>query len=568
MSSLPKKVYFTFLIVLLCAICQAQPNNNWWKHTSIYQIYPRSYMDTNGDGIGDLKGIIQQLDYIKDLGFETIWISPFYQSPQADFGYDISDYLHCDKDYGEDSDMLLLIEEVHRRDMKIVFDMVLNHTSIDHHWFQTSKQDRKNDKSDWYIWHSSKNNKPPNNWLNVFNKKTWHYVAERDQYYYTAFLDFQPDLNWRNPEVKEAMFDIVRYWLEKGVDGFRLDIFNCILEDENLQDNPFTPNPLPDKHATRAKFQKKVNNIDHPDNITLAKELRSVVDEFPNRFLIGEALGSLESTKKLLGDERNGLHTVFQFDMIFFDFKARFFRQMMLTFEEELPAPLAPTIVFGNHDMYRYMRRINNDLNKAKLLALFQMTARGIPVVYYGEEIGMTNTPIPKGKALDPISGVFNNIPQWLRNMLPVPVNRDVARTPMQWNVEENAGFTTPNTKPWLPVEDYETRNVAQALTNDNSLLNVYSNLLNLRKNTKAFQSGSLTIVPPKELPNNILAYQRQLGNEHYWVVLNYNNKPKRFTINTPKQLQTIYTISNNDTVNKQAINISALGGMILKAID
>ncbi len=550
---------YTFLL-LSSSLCMAQAEE-WWKNTNIYQIYPRSYMDTNGDGIGDLNGIIQQLDYIKELGFETIWISPFYESPQGDFGYDISDYLQCDKDYGNNKDIEQLINAVHERDMKIVFDMVLNHTSEEHEWFELSKQSRNNDKSDWYIWRDAKGKKPPNNWINVFNKKAWHYVPERDQYYYTAFLDFQPDLNWRNPEVKEAMFDIVRYWLSKGVDGFRLDIFNCILEEKDLKNNPFTLNPLPARDGMRANFQEKTNNIDHGDNITLAKELRAVIDEFPDKFLIGEAIGSLESTKKLLGEEQDGLNLVFQFDMIFFDFNAEFFGKMIEEFEVNFPAPLMPTIVFGNHDNFRSMRRIGNNLNKAKLLALFQMTARGVPVVYYGEEIGMTNTSIPKSKALDPISDEFKNMPQFMRDLLPVPINRDVCRTPMQWNTDINSGFTKAANS-WLPIEDFRYRNVATEMKDENSLLNVYRSLLEIRNNNQIFQEGTIELIDSDLLPENVLAYKRQSGNESFVIFINYNELAVSFPFKT--EAQKLYSIATEDTFIGNEVNLSGLGGMIL----
>ncbi|MEX2589511.1 MAG: alpha-glucosidase [Chitinophagales bacterium] len=561
------RAFLFFLIIGLWGNQTQAQNSEWWKHTSVYQIYPRSYKDSDGDGIGDLKGIISKLDYIKSLGVETIWFSPFYQSPQGDFGYDISDYRHADEDYGSNQDIDALIEAVHDRGMKIVFDLVLNHTSIEHKWFKESSSSRDNPKSDWYIWSDGQGKKPPNNWINVFNKDAWHYMPERDQWYYTAFLDFQPDLNWRNPEVKEAMFDIVRYWLGKGVDGFRLDIFNCIMEDENLSDNPFKFKILPSKDAMKARFQEKTMNINHPDNIALAKELRAVIDEFenPERFLVGEAIGPPTAIKPLLGDNQDGLNLVFLFDMVYFDFKAGFFRDLITEFEEDFPEPLMPTIVFGNHDQFRSMKRLDNSLEKAKLLALFQMTLRGVPVVYYGEEIGMQNADIKKKDALDPISHVFNGLPQFLRNWLPVPVNRDVCRTPMQWDTTAHAGFTSENAQPWLPISDgAEERNVAVQNAEENSLLNTYRELLDLRNSTDAFSKGSMSVVGKKEFPKNLLAYYREFEGEKYLILLNFSKKTQSIELGA-ETYKMIYGIGQEDAIKGKQANISGLGGLVLK---
>ena len=309
-----------------------------------------------------------------------------------------------------------LIREAHERNMKVVFDLVLNHTSNEHAWFLESSASKDNPKSDWYIWRDGKGkngHKPPNNWVNVFNREAWHYSPDREQWYYTAFLDFQPDLNWRNPEVRAAMYDVVKFWLEKGVDGFRLDIFNCILEEADLPDNPKKLNPLPSREGTRGGGQEKKYNINHPDNYQVAQELRTVIDSFsdPERFVVGEVFGGTDAIRPYLGEENDGLNLVFDFDLIFFDFNADFFREKIEEYETYFPAPAMPTLVFGNHDNYRSTRRIKGDLAKARLLAAFQLTARGVPVIYYGEEVGMLNANIPKKEALDPISHEFKALP-------------------------------------------------------------------------------------------------------------------------------------------------------------
>jgi Glycosidases len=268
----------------------------WYHKTTIYQIYPRSFYDSNDDGIGDLKGIIQKLEYIHKLGFETLWISPFFSSPQADFGYDISNYTDIAPEYGTLDDALQLIDEVHERGMKIVFDMVMNHTSIEHPWFKESRSSRTNPKADWYLWRDK-----PNNWKSMLGGSGWHFANERDQYFWSSFLPFQPDLNYRNSEVKQTMLDIVRFWLSKGVDGFRLDIFNVIYKDAEFRDNPFAFQLAPTETNPSGFFQEAKYTLNQPESFEFAKELRNVCDEFGDRLLLGEISGDRETTRKIPG---------------------------------------------------------------------------------------------------------------------------------------------------------------------------------------------------------------------------------------------------------------------------
>ena len=301
-----KNIHFVlqilFLYIMTDSFAQQQ---KWWKYTNIYQIYPRSFMDSNNDGVGDIQGVISKLDYIKELGFETIWISPFFESPQRDFGYDISEYCSISKDYGTMQDADQLITEVHKRGMFIVFDLVLNHTSDEHPWFKQSVK-KKNGKADWYIWHDGNGKRPPNNWKSLPGSNGWHFNKVRKQWYWASFLSFQPDLNWRNPEVKKAMFDVVRFWLDKGVDGFRLDIFNTIYEDAELKKNPKKWNPFPTDDSPSVGFQELSNSMNHPDNYQLAEELRAIMDEYenPERFVIGEVFGRHEEIKHYLGTRK------------------------------------------------------------------------------------------------------------------------------------------------------------------------------------------------------------------------------------------------------------------------
>jgi oligo-1,6-glucosidase/alpha-glucosidase len=563
---------YLLLFMFSCFAANAQRDTAqsvWWKETVIYQIYPRSYSDSNGDGIGDLRGIINKLDYIHNMGFETIWVSPFYESPQADFGYDISNYYAIAPEYGTLATVDSLIAETHKRGMKIVFDLVLNHTSDQHPWFKESAASRTNPKADWYVWRDGrgKNGKrPPNNWYNVISQKGWTYSKERGQWYYSAFLNFQPDLNYRNPDVKAAMFSVVKHWLSSGVDGIRLDIFNCIMEDSLLRDNPKVLTYVPSAQHLKTKFQNRTNNINHPDNNALARELRDTIDTYstPQRFMVGEAVGNVTDNMPLVGKNGDGLNMVFLFDMLFYDFKPKFFRNKINLYEQLCPAPLTPTIVFGNHDNRRSINRINNNLQKARLLALFQLTARGVPVIYYGEEIGMRDVWMPKKDAKDPISGMMKAVPQFMRKKLPVPLNRDICRTPMQWDTTANAGFST--AKPWLPI-DSETciRNVQTEGADSLSLLNTYKALLHLRDTTAAFKLGKI-FCEPDMTTKKVLAFTRYAkGSGVYTVLINFTNKPQRVAYACNTWYTKVYGLNPNDTLTKDSFSLSPYGGLVVK---
>ena len=458
-------------------------SDSWWQTTTIYQIYPRSFFDSNGDGIGDLKGILSKLDYVQDLGFETIWISPFFCSPQQDFGYDVSDYTNIAPEYGSLADADALIEAVHDRGMRVLFDLVLNHTSIQHPWFQESRRSKSNPKRDWYIWRDGQRNQPPNNWKSIPGGSAWHYDDVTEQYYYASFLPFQPDLNWRNPEVKDAMFDIVRFWLDKGVDGFRLDIFHSIFKDPMFRDNPFSARYIP-KDDQVGFFQRWKYSIKQPEVYELAQELRRLVDSYsPQRMIIGEVFGSVQEEKMFLGDHANGLHLIFLWRLLNLKGNASFLRNVIRHYETHFAKPFTPVYVFGNHDRKRVLSQVGDDPNMAKLLALFQFTTRGVPVIYYGEEIGMLDGGFPAKKALDPIGQNYKQIPGFLFNWLGLYVNRDGCRTPMQWEAGPNAGFCDPEVTSWLPVhENHSWANVVDQLKDSNSILGIYKALIRIRR--------------------------------------------------------------------------------------
>ena len=529
----------------------------WYHRTTIYQIYPRSFYDSNGDGIGDLQGIIQKLDYIHDLGFESIWISPFFASPQADFGYDISNYTDVAPEYGTMQDALQLIEEVHKRGMKIILDMVMNHTSIDHAWFKESRSSRDNPKADWYIWRDK-----PNNWLSLTGGSGWHYAQERDQYYWASFLPVQPDLNYRNPEVKKTMFDTVRFWLGKGVDGFRLDMFNAIYKDAGLRNNPFSFKLIPSESDPSGFFQEARYIVNLPEDFTFAKEFRNVCDEFGERLSLGEVSGNREIIRKFLGDQTNdGLTLVFDFGMLNFKFTADYFHTLIQNIETHYPDPFMPVYVFSNHDRARSIEHLDKDARKAKLLAMLQLTVRGAPCMYYGEELGMANLQQPFKTALDPIPHKFTFLPRFVFDALGLLLNRDEVRTPMQWDATRNAGFSSAE-KTWLPVHpNFVNVNVEKEINDTNSLIDTIRALLKIRKGNPALAEGSLELI--EELPDSVLGYIRRTNENEVTVLMNFSNEEKIVAF-SDRNWRGIFNLSNKNKIKEKAIRLNGLDGMIL----
>jgi oligo-1,6-glucosidase/alpha-glucosidase len=505
----------------------------WWKQTTVYQVYPRSFSDSNADGIGDLAGVIERLDYLHWLGIETIWLSPFYGSPQADFGYDISDHFSIDPDYGSLEDCRRLIDEVHRRGMKIVLDMVLNHTSNQHVWFRESKSSRDNPLRDFYIWRDGRApGQPPNNWRSMLGGSGWHYDEPSDQWYWASFLPFQPDLNYRNPAVKAAMLDVVRHWLREGADGLRLDIFNAIFKDASFADNPFSWRPFPSEHNPDGFFQRALYTQNHPDTFAFARELRAVVDEFrdPPRFLVGEVFGATDVLREYCGTSGEGLHLVFLFKSLRTPFKAPALRDLVSEMETAFQEPLHPTYVFGNHDRPRGIDRLGNDPAKARLLAAFQLTVRGVPFLYYGDEIGLPHHSLPRQSARDPLAGYYSNLPNWLLPSLRkrgILVNRDECRSPMPWTAGPHSGFAPPDAaETWLPVHPKSPIINVEAQRGDpTSVLSAYRRLLALRRRSKALSSGSLTLIEPRADARRVLAWERRFGDENAHVYLNFSDR-------------------------------------------
>ncbi|MBL8941695.1 MAG: DUF3459 domain-containing protein [Myxococcales bacterium] len=526
----------------------------WWKNTTVYHVYPRSFSDSNGDGIGDLPGVLARLDYLHDLGVETIWLSPFFRSPQGDFGYDITDHTAVDPSHGSMDDFHRLVDAIHERGMKVVLDTVLNHTSIEHPWFIASRSSREHEKRDWYIWRDGarRDGKArPNNWRNLLGGRGWHFDAATGQWYWASFLPFQPDLNWRNPEVKDAMLGVVRHWLDRGVDGLRLDIFNALYKDASFADNPLSLRPIPSEVNPEGFFQRPIHTLDHPDTIAFSRELRSVVDAYgdPQRFVVGEVMGSFDRLREYCGAGAEGLHLVFMFETMRTHFSASGFRELIAETEAKFAAPLQPTWVFSNHDRPRAIHRLGDDPDKARLLAMLQLTVRGVPFIYYGEELGLSHVEIPPELGLDPIAARFAWIPHWLGRRLRghgILLNRDECRLPMPWSEGKNAGFTPEHVVPWLPLHpDSGSMNVDVQRGDPRSVHATYRRLLRLRREHPALYGGSLELVEAEQHPRPVLAYRRVAADEVATVLLNFSERPVE--VDLPPRVDSLHSNTEPD---------------------
>jgi oligo-1,6-glucosidase/alpha-glucosidase len=541
-------------------------NLKWWQKTSIYQIYPRSYKDSNQDGIGDLKGIISKLDYIQDLGFETIWISPFFTSPMRDGGYDVSDYYSVAVEYGEFSDLEELINQVHMRNMRILFDLVLNHTSDQHPWFQESRSNLGNSKRDWYIWRNGKGRRPPNNWKSITGGSGWNYDEMTDQWYYATFLPFQPDLNYRNPDVEKAMFDVARFWLDKGIDGFRLDMFHALFKEARFKDNPWSTHLIPHDFSA-GYFQEWRYNLNQPETVRFARELRKLANSYhPEKLLIGEIFGSDMILKDFLGQNIDGLNLVFSWDLMEKKINARSLYRIIQHYELVYPEPYTPVYTFGNHDRQRLFSRINQAEKIAPLLALFQLTVRGVPVVYNGEEIGMADIDIPAASSKDPVGQRFKWVPRFITNWLNLYPNRDGCRSPMQWDDSVHAGFSDGMTTPWLPVhQNYELVNVAFQQKIPTSLLSIYKNLLQIRNKSEVLLQGSLELIKPTGCSDQLLVYMRKKESQEILIIINFGETQCKFTNKTSCN-RLIFQTAQHEFASVVDLTIHPYSGLILSS--
>jgi glycosidase len=501
----------------------------WWQTGVIYQIYPRSFKDTTGNGVGDLRGVIEKLDYLSDtLGVDAIWLSPFYPSPMADFGYDVADYTDVDPVFGDLDTFDELVVKAHERDLRVLIDLVPNHSSDRHPWFIESRSTRDNPKRDWYIWADPKSDdSPPNNWLSVFGGSAWEWDEATEQYYLHSFLKEQPDLNWRNPAVKEAMFDVVRFWLERDVDGFRVDVAHYIMKDPQLRDNPLDPERAKSIHRPLGEYDSQfhVHDKGHLDVHDIYREFRELLDSYSDeraRGSIGEVhIFDWEEWAIYYGEDLDELHMPFNFALLNVDWRAQAVREVVDSLEEALPQGAWPNYVLGNHDEPRLASRYGRE--EARVAAMLLLTLRGTPTIYYGDEIGMVDVPIPPERLQDP----------WAEN---VPgMGRDPCRTPMQWTGGPNAGFSSPQTEAlWLPLADnYGRVNVKRELREPTSLLNLYRRLLAYRDATPALTVGDYE--PVDGVPEACYAYLRETGEERVLIVLNFSDRAERVRIDEPE---------------------------------
>ena len=482
----------------------------WWQRGTVYQIYPRSYMDSDGDGVGDLPGIHSRLDYLRWLGVDAVWISPIYPSPMKDFGYDVSNYTNVHPLFGTLDDFDSLLDAAHGRHLKVILDFVPNHSSDQHPWFLESRRSRTSAKRDWYIWRDpAPDGGPPNNWLSCFGGSAWQYDEHTKQYYYHAFLPEQPDLNWRNPEVVEAMMDTLRFWLDRGVDGFRVDVLWHLIKDASFADNP--PNPAWKPGADPYQQLIPIHTTDRPEVHAIVERMRALFDEYTDRVIIGEIYLPVERLVTYYGADLRGAHLPFNFQLIQSKWEARHIARLVAEYEAALPEGAWPNWVLGNHDQHRIATRVGPA--QARVAAMLLLTLRGTPTLYYGDEIGMQDVPIPPGQVHDPFE----------RNVPGKGLGRDPERTPMQWSARDNAGFSSG--APWLPLgPDYERVNVEAQRHDPQSMLTLYSRLIALRRGEPALEVGRFEPLPAD---GDVLAYIRRgrAGESTFLVALNLGSR-------------------------------------------
>ncbi len=477
----------------------------WWEPGVIYQVYPRSFQDSNGDGIGDLPGIASRLDYLEWLGVDAIWISPIFRSPMADFGYDVADYRDIDPVFGTLEDFDRLVEAAHARGIRVLLDFVPNHTSDMHPWFLESRSSRTDPRRDWYLWaDAAPDGGPPNNWLSVFGGPAWEWDERTGQFYYHAFLKEQPDLNWRNPEVRAAMDDVLQFWLDRGVDGFRVDVMWHLIKDDRLRDNPPDPDWTPDRPGSSFRLLATYTT-DRPETMDIVADMRAVLDEYGDRVLIGEIYLPYERLVAYYGShpDRPGAHLPFNFRLLLVPWRADEIMAAVSAYEAALPAHGWPNWVLGNHDQPRLASRVGRA--QARVAAMLLLTLRGTPTLYYGDELGMEDVAIPPGLQQDPARFDGPN------------GGRDPERTPMRWDGSPGAGFTTGS--PWLPIgDDLERVNVVAQREDPASSLRLHRELLALRRADTALSVGAWS---PLAADGDLLAYERSHAGRRLVVALN-----------------------------------------------
>jgi alpha-glucosidase len=525
-------------------------DKDWWRHGIFYQVYPRSFQDSDGDGVGDLRGIIARLPYLKSLGIDAVWLSPIFPSPMADFGYDISDYAGIDPLFGTMDDFDALVDAAHENGLKIILDLVPNHTSDQHPWFAQARSARDNPKRDWYIWRDpAPDGGVPNNWLSEFGGSAWQYDDATGQYYYHAFLAAQPDLNWRNPAVRQAIYDVMRFWLAKGVDGFRVDVIWHLIKDATFCDNP--PNPhYVDGRPPHERILTRYST-DQPEVQEVVAEMRRVTDEFEARVLIGEIYLPLHRLVAYYGNDLGGAHMPFNFALLSTLWSARSIERIIAEYEAALPPGAWPNWVLGNHDRPRVASRVGPD--QARVAAMLLLTLRGTPTLYYGDEIGMHQVTIAPHEVRDPFE----------KNVPGIGVGRDGCRTPMQWDATEGAGFS--RAKPWLPLaSDYMRENVAALDADARSILALYRALIALRKKSPQLVKGAYR---PIAAEDDILLYRREGDGGALVIALNLGARPVSIassSFGAGREILLSTFLDRPGEVVKDALDLRANEGVIL----
>lgn len=482
----------------------------WWQKGIFYEIYPRSYQDTNGDGVGDLRGIKNRLGYIQSINVDAVWLSPIYPSPMADFGYDVADYTDIHPMFGTLEEFDELLEEIHQRGLKLILDLVPNHSSDEHPWFKESRTSKDNPRREWYIWRDpAPDGGPPNNWLSYFGGPAWTFDEKTGQYYLHLFHKKQPDLNYQNPAVMDAMKNNIRFWLDRGVDGFRIDVIFLMWKDREFRDEPPNPhwNGVDPVHQTLKTYTSNL-----PEVHDLIAEMRSVFDEYTGRVMIGEIYLPLEELVKYYGPTMNECHLPFNFSLILTEWQAGAVKELVDRYEALLPGEGWPNYVLGNHDQHRLATRIGGR-DKARVAMLLLLTLRGTPTIYYGEEIGMEDGVILPEQRKDPVA---LNIPEKADL-----IGRDPERTPMQWSSKPHAGFCEPEVEPWLPVApNYETVNVEVEEKGEQTFLTLFRTLTALRRSEPALTIGDYHPLDVHDQTPDVFAFMRKEGEGESFVVL------------------------------------------------
>lgn len=491
-------------------MARADTELDWWKKGVVYQVYPRSFMDSDGDGIGDLAGIESRLHHFTELGIDAIWISPIYPSPMADFGYDITDYCDIDPIFGTLADFDRLLAAAHGCGLRVLMDFVPSHTSDRHPWFTESRAARSSARRDWYIWRDARpDGTPPNNWISEFGGPAWTWDEGTGQYYLNIYLPEQPALNWRNPKVREALYGAMRFWFDRGVDGFRIDAVEHMVPDALLRDNP--PNPDWVKSMGPALSHVGFYTKHQPEVIEIAADMRRIARSYPQeKLLIGEVYGRLDQVLAYYGANLGGFHLPFNFQLLGADWSPKTIAGIVERYEDALPEGAWPNWVLGNHDRARIASRIGS--RQARVAAMLLLTLRGMPTIYQGEELGMEDVRIPPERVVDP----------WEKNVPGEGLGRDPVRTPLAWKKGPSGGFTTG--EPWLPIDSRAGLSVAEQRGDNGSVFHLYRRLLDLRRQEAALHVGTYGTL---SVGDTVYCYERRHGDRRLAIALNFSEEPQ-----------------------------------------